>query len=479
VTKRAIPVRERAQGMIGRLAEAGRVLSAANEDKIREAIASLQAVLAAVDGADATAATEARRIAEAWSPAAWDACDGAYVLAGLLGLMGDESDEPDQLAMLRSAVESVIAWIQAEAGEIGQPPEGDEMAGDMMGFEARARAAVADVVAEARRRIAAAPARRALTGDVLALREAAVATDGAARVKVIAPGWGSSAYYPAQVLERDGPKVFPAGTQMFWDHPTDTEEAERPEGSLRDLAAVTTSPATWNAAGPEGPGLYADVDVFEAYRESVNELAPHIGVSIRAWATATEGTVEGRTGPVIESLTEGTSIDYVTRPGAGGQVLQLFEAARRRPTPKEDDVDPTQLEEARTRLAEAEQARTAAEQRAARAEEALLRRAAGDIIAARLTEARVPEATAKRLSERLAANPPVADGKLDEAALKRAVDEAAKEEADYLASLGVGQVRGFGGKPAGDPDHAAQLQEAFGRLGLGESAAKTAAAGRV
>jgi hypothetical protein len=472
--------RERVQLTLARLAESGRVLSAANEDKIRAAIASLRDVLAAVEGSDVTAAAEARRVAEAYSPAAWDACDGAYVLAGLLGLMGDESEEPDQLAMLRSAVESVVAWIQAEAGEIGTAGEGAEIGG-LLGFEARARDVALAVAAEGHRRIAAAPTRRALTGDVLALREAVVAEDGQARVKVIAPGWGSSAYYPAQVLERDGPTVYPAGTQMFWDHPTELEEVERPEGSLRDLAAVTTSPAAWDATGTEGPGLYADVDVFGPYRESVDELADHIGVSIRAWAQAREGTVEGRTGPVVEALTEGISIDFVTRPGAGGQVLQLFEAARRRrSTPKEDDVDPKQLEEANRKTAEAEQRATAAEQRAARAEEALLRRAAGDFVAARLTEARQPEATAKRIAANLIVNPPMADGKLDEVALRKQIDEAVKEEADYLASLGVGQPRGFGGSPSTGSDGVKEedFAAAFAGMGLSESAAKVAARGR-
>jgi hypothetical protein len=234
----------------------------------------------------------------------------------------------------------------------------------------------------------------------------------------------------------------------------------------------------WDASGPEGPGLYATADVMGPYREAVDELAPHIGVSIRAFAQAREGTVDGRTGPVVEALTEGISIDFVTRPGAGGQVLQLFEAARRRPVPAEE-ADVKELEEARQQLADERTTREAADQRAARAEEALLRRAAGDIVADRLKAARVPEAAAKRLTERLVTNPPLAEGKLDEPALKRQVDEAVKDENDYLASLGVGQIRGFGGQPAGDAPDTAALQNVFQRLGLGESAAKTAAAGRV
>ena len=83
-----------------RVGEAGRVLSAANEEKLRNALTAIQSVLDSV-GTDASAeAQEAarRKLGEAWSAAAWDACDGAYLLAGVISLMGSESDEPDQLA---------------------------------------------------------------------------------------------------------------------------------------------------------------------------------------------------------------------------------------------------------------------------------------------------------------------------------------------------------------------------------------------
>ena len=35
---------------------------------------------------------------------------------------------------------------------------------------------------------------------------------------------GSSGYYPADVLRRDGPIAFPAGTHVYLDHPTSDEE---------------------------------------------------------------------------------------------------------------------------------------------------------------------------------------------------------------------------------------------------------------
>ena len=77
-----------------------------------------------------------------------------------------------------------------------------------------------------------------IAGDFVALAERAVRNDGVVNLKLIQPGWGSSGYYSQSMLERDGPKAFTRGTHMFWDHPSSTDEAARPERSLRDLAAV-------------------------------------------------------------------------------------------------------------------------------------------------------------------------------------------------------------------------------------------------
>lgn len=169
----------------------------------------------------------------------------------------------------------------------------------------------------------------AIRGDRQPIREAAVRSDGTVLVKLISPGWGSSGYYSAAMLERDGPKVFTAGTKMYWDHPTVTETHERPERSLRDLAGELVTTARWEANGPDGAGLYGDSKVFSPFRENLGELAPHIGVSIRAQGTAVQGEAEGRTGPIIDELLSAMSVDFVTEAGRGGKVLELFEAARR------------------------------------------------------------------------------------------------------------------------------------------------------
>lgn len=144
--------------------------------------------------------------------------------------------------------------------------------------------------------------------------------------------WGSSGYYPAEVLERDGPLAWPAGTFMYLDHPTPTEEAERPERSVRDLAAqIVTTPVY------EGGGLYAEVQIFRHVLPLVESVGSVIGLSIRANATADLGTVDGRTGYVLESLIPSrlNTVDIVTLAGAGGKFVSLFEAARDNPVLRE------------------------------------------------------------------------------------------------------------------------------------------------
>src|SRR5690242_1535901 len=83
------------------------------------------------------------------------------------------------------------------------------------------------------------------------------------RMKLIAADvQGSSGYYPAEMLERDGPLVFPAGTHVFYDHPSSDEEWSRPERSVRDLAGSFATAAVYEADASEGPGLYANVQLF-------------------------------------------------------------------------------------------------------------------------------------------------------------------------------------------------------------------------
>jgi hypothetical protein len=339
-------------------------------------------------------------------------------------------------------------------------------------------------------------AERELVGDTIELLESVVRTDGTVPIKIIAPGWGTSGYYSADVIKESGPQAFPAGTQDFWDHPTVTEASDRPERSLRDLAGVLATDAYWNESGPKGPGLYGDVKVFADYQPALEELAPHIGVSIRATGKAHLGEAEGERGLIIDEIVAAKSVDFVTVAGAGGEVLDLFEAVRspRKTKPKEADMaTDAELREARQAhekaTTELEEARALGAWAAAerdRDREVLALREARDIVTAELADDKhkaLPDVMKARLTESLATNPPVKDGTIDKDALVVRVSEAVKAEVEYLASItGSGRVRGVGDTV--DVDEAdttetdAKLASAFADLGLSESGQKVAAAGR-
>jgi hypothetical protein len=312
--------------------------------------------------------------------------------------------------------------------------------------------------------------------EFIPLVEKSVRTDGTIPIKIIAPGWGSSGFYGPEMLERDGPKVFTQKTKMYWNHPTAKEEAERPERDLRDLAAELVSDAIWQPNGVAGPGLYADAKMFSPFKERINELAPHIGVSIRALGRARPGTVDGKTGPIVENIAGARSIDFVTVPGAGGQILQLFESARGA-VQLQPVVQEVQVNEEQAKALEAENAEL--KQTLARLNEAAILREARDFVALTLP-VNLPELTRQRLTESLSAKPSLKDGVLDKDAYKTVIEAAATAELKYLAeATGSGRITGMGGNGSGDPNKTkADLKAALILSGLTEAQADLAVKGR-
>ena len=148
-------------------------------------------------------------------------------------------------------------------------------------------------------------------------------TAGTATIALITPGKGSSGTYSQDVLEtasRDG--IFPAGTQMFINHQTDDEQWSQPEGDLTKLAGVLTENARWD---DNQGALVAEAKIYSHWRPILAEMRDDIGVSIRADAEVTP--IPGG-GNVIERITEAISVDFVTKAGRGGRIVELMESAR-------------------------------------------------------------------------------------------------------------------------------------------------------
>lgn len=135
--------------------------------------------------------------------------------------------------------------------------------------------------------------------------------------------WGSSAYYSKDVLERDGSRVFHDGLAMFLNHPTQTEQYDRPERAVQDMVGKLVSDAVY-----ESDGLYADVEFYDSFVSQINEKHEDVGLSVRAHGMTEDGEIAGRYGPILVALLAADSVDVVTKAGAGGKLISILESDR-------------------------------------------------------------------------------------------------------------------------------------------------------
>lgn len=316
-----------------------------------------------------------------------------------------------------------------------------------------------------------------------------VSENGTIRARLISPGHGSSGYYSPELLEGCASKFDSA--QVYWDHPTTTEESVRPERSLRDLAGkIMPGTAKWESAGKNGAGIYADVQVFKPFQEAVDELGPHIGMSIRASGRGKSGKIQGKETTIVESIDSVQSVDFVTLAGRGGKVLQMFEAARAANTKAAKPANPT--EEAAmdaAQLTALQENIKAANATNAKLLERALRGDAREEATRLLRTVTLPDLGKERVIEAsLREIPKTEAGELDLAKFGEVVTAEAKREGAYVAQLtNAGQVRGMGASVVTPtPEQAAQHKEAavktrkeainiFEALGLPKQAATAAA----
>ena len=159
---------------------------------------------------------------------------------------------------------------------------------------------------------------------------------------------GSTAYYPADVLATQGPRVFKKGTPIYLDHQTPEERELRPFGSVQNYAGELAEDAYY-----DGDGLYAEIEVFEHVAPMIKSLANKIGMSIRAAVKTSKEVIDGQIVPVAKEFVRARSVDFVVKAGAGGKLVQVLESAQLDESlDSEQDKENTVMDEATKELLE-------------------------------------------------------------------------------------------------------------------------------
>lgn len=193
------------------------------------------------------------------------------------------------------------------------------------------RRAVADALRRFHQVHESAPAVERTAVREASMGGATAAGPGRMQLRLIKAGWSLNGnLYPADVLrEAAGSKAWPMGTRCYVDHASDDEERQHPSGSVKNLAAVLTEDARWDEPSQS---LVAEARLFEPWRGPLTEMAEAgaVGMSIRAWVTGQQGERDGREGFIVDWC-EGRSVDFVTVPAAGGEVISVLEAVGAHP----------------------------------------------------------------------------------------------------------------------------------------------------
>lgn len=133
------------------------------------------------------------------------------------------------------------------------------------------------------------------------------------RVIVARPGKGSSGEYSEDMFRRDAHKIIAPGAQSFINH----DDSRNP----KDMIGIFPESAYWD---DETKAVVAELEVFSHWKEFVEEVGPHCGISLYALGESDE---DGNVTAIIEDRLNGA--DLVARPGLVGSGLaeKLYESA--------------------------------------------------------------------------------------------------------------------------------------------------------
>lgn len=153
-------------------------------------------------------------------------------------------------------------------------------------------------------------------------------------LQIIRPGWGNSRdnnYYPREMLERDS-QVFKGAKMYETDHRDDEKSTRTWVSTIQEIKGFTDDGAPVARVAVHDPSFAERVRNLNSAG-----LLEKMECSILANGKARGGYESGgRKGKIVEAITEVSSVDWVTKAGAGGKVLNLAESE----TPPE--VEPVQ-----------------------------------------------------------------------------------------------------------------------------------------
>ncbi len=306
---------------------------------------------------------------------------------------------------------------------------------------------------------------------------------GRATVIIIRPGPNAdkSRYYPIEMLKRDY-GVF-EGQKMYADHPTETEEKELPERSIKNTGWVAVLKDVTCDENGVVTGVAEIIEPWLMTKLAMlrdKNLLSEMGISINAIGRATEATIDGGKTLVIEELTGCRSVDFVTEPGASG-IVTLYESDRRRDvdlvdlaTLKEKRPDLIKVIEADVRAEITTEVKKAMEDKEKIVElEGTIETLTGEkeALQTKVTEGEKDKAKAdaKAIIEKAVADatlPPAAKERLVErfkdAESADGIEEAIKSEVEYIGKLGEsGKVKGLGPSKASTKEDHKALKESF------------------
>ena len=157
-------------------------------------------------------------------------------------------------------------------------------------------------------------------------------------VQIIKPGWGNTRdnhYYPAEMLRRDAKKF--EGAKMYETDHRDAEKSTRTwVSTVKEISGFTDDGA------PIARVVVHDPSFVERLRNlNAASMLEKMECSILASGSAKNGfELDGRKGRVVESITDVSAVDWVTKAGAGGRAMSIAESdAGAGNTPETTDAD--------------------------------------------------------------------------------------------------------------------------------------------